>query len=68
MAHLDESREMERSNDAPTASDEFAAQLAALVFEWRLAQTRNAESASSEPTPSNQLWMSRITHRADVTS
>ncbi|HTV17427.1 MAG TPA: hypothetical protein VMG12_02115 [Polyangiaceae bacterium] len=68
MADLDESRDVERGNDVPPASDDFAAQLA-VVFEWHLAQTRNGPSSSSRaPAPANELWMSRITRRTDVTS
>jgi hypothetical protein len=68
MPDLDESRETERSNDVLATSDDFAAQLAAVVFEWWLGHARSAHSASRERSPSRVLWMSRNTRRTDVTS
>jgi hypothetical protein len=62
MPHLDEERETERSNDALATKDDFAARLAAVVFEWRLGQ------AHAERSSSRVLWMSRNSRRTDVTS
>lgn len=67
MPHLDESRESERSSDALAASDDYAAQIAALVFEWRRASARTPSCTPRERS-SNVLWMSRNTCRTDVTS
>jgi hypothetical protein len=68
MPNLDESRETERSSDALVASDDFAARIAAVVFEWRLARARTAPSPLHDRSPSSVLWMSRNTWRTDVTS
>lgn len=68
MPNLDECRETERSSDALVASDDFAARIAAVVFEWRLARARATASSLQERSPSNVLWMSRNTWRTDVTS
>jgi hypothetical protein len=67
MANLDECRETERCSDA-LASDDYAARLAAVVFEWRRARAGTAPSAAHERSPSTQLWMSRNTRHTDVTS
>jgi len=68
MANLDECHETERCSDALAASDDYAARLAAVVFERRRARARTAPSAAPERSPSNQLWMSRNARRTDVTS
>jgi hypothetical protein len=68
MPNLDESRETERSSDAIAASDDYAARIAAVVFEWRLARARTAPSALHERSPSSIRWMSRNTRSRDATS
>jgi hypothetical protein len=67
MPNLDESRESDRSSDARAASDDYAAQIAALVFASRLAKARTSPSLHERST-STVLWMSRNTRRTDVTS
>jgi hypothetical protein len=68
MAKLDECRETERCSDV-LASDDYAARLAAVVFEWRRVRARTAApSAAHERSLSTQLWMSRNTRHTDVTS
>jgi hypothetical protein len=56
MAHLDDPRDGEMMSDVPPG-DDFAAQLARVVFEWR--PTR----VSSQPPPVSELWMSRSARR-----
>jgi hypothetical protein len=68
MADLDECRETDPCSDAQAASDDYAARLAAVVFERRLARARTTPSAAHERSTSNQLWMSRNTRHTDVTS
>jgi hypothetical protein len=68
MPNLDESRETERSSDAMAANDDYAARIAAVVFESRLAPARTAASSPHERSRSSVLWMSRNTRRVDVTS
>jgi hypothetical protein len=68
MPNLDDSRETERSSEALVASDDYAARMAAAVFECRLARARTAASSLHERSPSSVRWMSRNTRRTDVTS
>jgi hypothetical protein len=68
MPNLDESREAERGSDAIAQSDDFAARIAAVVFEWRLARACTTPSSSHERSPSSVRWMSRNTRGRDVTS
>lgn len=61
MANVDETGDGDQSNGrAP--SDEFAAQLAAVIFEWRPARISTVPQAASE------LWMSRSARRSIPTS
>jgi hypothetical protein len=69
MRNRDESQETGRSNDALVASDELAAQIAAAVFEWRLARARTSPASSRERSPSSGVvWMSGSTRPTLVTS
>ncbi len=68
MPNLDESREAERGSDVVAASDDFAARIAAVVFEWRLARARTTPSPLHERSPASVRWMSRNTRSRDVTS
>lgn len=61
MPNLDESREAERNDDALAASDQFACQIAAVVFEWRLGRARAPRSSAHDRAPSSVRWMSRTT-------
>jgi hypothetical protein len=57
-AQLDETRKAETTSEAGASGDEFAAQLATVMFEWR--PTR----VSSVPPPVSELWMSRVPGRS----
>lgn len=60
MAQLEDTREAERGGDALATSEDYAARLAALVFERRLAR------AGKAAPPSSELWMSRSTRRSSA--
>ncbi len=60
MPNIDETRNA-NADDGRSASDEFAMQLATVVFEWRPTRISSAPPAPSE------LWMSRSARRSEPT-